>query len=284
MEWITHIQRAIDYMEEHLLVDGDYEDVAAHVGMSRFHFHRTFNLITGMTCAEYIRSRKLSIAGEWVSQKKIRIIDLAFELGYQTPESFTKAFVRFHGIAPKDARKPGVNLKIFAPLIVKVIFEGGKKMEYRIEELPAMKFLVKSRSFNNTSAGDENNTEIGAFWTEFLQEEHCISSLAIDASSYGLCAPVSVPKDSFEYGIGIRINEEIDLPGFSPWEVKAGKWAVFECMGSDGQCIGEQWKRIFSEFLPASSYEMIEDIDMEKYPYNGKPGLFCEIWIPVRLK
>ncbi|WP_253200644.1 helix-turn-helix transcriptional regulator [Clostridium sp. CF012] len=92
MNFIQNLQRAIDYMEEHILEPITYEDVARHVYMSSYHFHRTFSLVTGITANEYIRNRRLSMAGQELSISDAKVIDIALKYGYDSPESRFKDF------------------------------------------------------------------------------------------------------------------------------------------------------------------------------------------------
>lgn len=286
MEWNYLLQTAIDYMESHLLDEIDYDQIAREVGVSSFHFHRVFNMIVGMTCAEYIRKRRLTIAAEAIRYEHKRIIDVAYEFGYQSPESFNKAFVRFHGITPKEARQNNAALNMFAPLKIRLIIEGGTKMKYRIESKHTMNFIVQARSYPNEIAGDENNHDISQFWDAFINEKRfsLISDVSDDDASYGLCATQDKDAKEFKYGIGVMTEGTAEIAGFEPWVVSESTWAVFECYGNDGTCIAAMWKRIFDDFLPNSRYEMIETVDFERYPNSSKDGLFCEIWVPVKEK
>ena len=101
MEWIATMQQAIAYMEEHLLEEINYEAVAGHVHTSSYEFHRAFSFLSGMTANTYIRNRRLSLAGREIVETDAKITDIALKYGYDTPESFTKAFTRFHGVAPR---------------------------------------------------------------------------------------------------------------------------------------------------------------------------------------
>ncbi|MBP3617215.1 MAG: helix-turn-helix transcriptional regulator, partial [Lachnospiraceae bacterium] len=134
MEWIATMHRAIAYMEEHLLEEINYEDVARHVHTSSYEFHRAFSFLSGMTANTYIRNRRLSLAGREIVESDARITDIALKYGYDTPESFTKAFTRFHGVAPKFAREESAKLVLFNPLVIKLTVEGGKSMDYRITQ------------------------------------------------------------------------------------------------------------------------------------------------------
>lgn len=286
MDWIFYMQNAIDYIEDNLLESIDYNDVAKRIGFSNFHFHRTFALLAGMTANEYIRKRRLSMAGEELSMSNAKIIDIAFKYGYETPESFSKAFSRFHGFNPSDAKKSGTFLKKFSRFSIKVKVEGGKIMDYKIEEKGSMKFLTASKSFLNEIINEKGNREISDFWTESFKNGtiETLKKNSVDSGIYGLCLPVSKESDSFKYGIGIKITDiHNNVENFEIWTVKPSMWAVFKCIGNDGQCIADMWERIFSEFLPTSPYKMTEQADLEYY-YENNENIFCELWIPVEKK
>lgn len=286
MDCIQSIQKAITYKEEHILEPINYEDVARQVYMSNYHFHRIFSMIVGITANEYIRNRRLSMAGQELILSDKKIIDIAYKYGYDTPESFTKAFTRFHGITPNAAKRAGIQLKSFNRLVIKITLEGGTVMNYRIVEREKFQVLAKVKTFPNEIVAEKGNHDIADYWAE-CGNEGVFNVLAEHSKShdnYGLCAPISKESNCFDYGIG-KLYEGGEVPeGFQIWNVESTLWAVFECMGEDGECISDTWDRIFKEFLPSSDYNMLDDTDFEIYGENLKPGCFCEVWIPVSKK
>ena len=138
MDWISGIQNAIDYIEEHLTEDIDYDIVAEQSFSSTYHFQRLFSILCGFTIGEYIRNRRLTLAGSELATTDIKVIDVAMKYGYESPDSFAKAFQKFHGVTPSAARMNGSKLKSFSRLVLKISLEGGKLMNYRIEEKPEM--------------------------------------------------------------------------------------------------------------------------------------------------
>ena len=296
MDWIAQMQKAIAYMEENLLEDISHEDVAKHVHISGYEFHRAFGFLTGMTPGAYIRSRRLSLAGREILETNRRITDIALKYGYDTPESFTKAFTRFHGVAPKTAREAGAKLVLFNPLRIKLSVEGGKSMDYRIVQTKEKRFLALIRDFRNEIINDDENHDIPDFWDEcnknrLLGPVYCLNPEG-KRDLYGLCTPTEAGKDTFEYGIGILIDEEtkafdiseMENKGFRIWDVKPGTYVVFDCIGINGDCIRETWSRFYKEFLPQMGYVSAEETDYEVYFENEKPGVFCELWIPIEKK
>ena len=286
MDLIQNLQNAIEYMEKNILEAITYEDVAKHVHVSSYHFHRTFSLITGITANEYIRNRRLSMAGQEISISDIKVIDIALKYGYESPESFTKAFTRFHGITPNVARRAGMKLKSFNRLLIKIKLEGGTVMDYRIETRDPFKLLTKSSKFRNESIKEEGNTEIPDFWKE-CGVNGVFGVLQLNTENhdiYGVCAPISKESTHFDYGIGMKYLGGNIPEGYTIWEVKPTLWAAFKCIGDTGDCIGETWERIFSEFLPSSEYTILDDTDFELYKDSDNSDSFCEIWIPVEKK
>lgn len=286
MDCIQSIQKAIEYMEEHILENINYEDVARQVYMSNYHFHRIFSMITGLTANEYIRNRKLSMAGQELIMSDKKVIDIAMKYGYDSPESFTKAFSRFHGVTPFVAKRSGMQLKSFNRLVIKIKLEGGTVMDYRIEKREPFKLLAKVAKFRNESISEEGNTEIPDFWKE-CGANGTFEILKQNTSKhniYGACAPISKESAHFDYGIGMEFYDGNIPEGYTVWEVNPTLWAVFKCIGDNGDCIGEIWGKIFSEFLPSSEYNMIDDTDFELYYQEPNADCFCEIWIPIEKK
>lgn len=286
MDCIQSIQKAIEYMEEHIFETINYEDVAKQVYMSNYHFHRIFSMITGITANEYIRNRKLSMAGQKLIMSNEKIIDIALKYGYESPESFTKAFTRFHGVTPSIAKRSGMQLKSFNRLVIKIKLEGGTGMEYKIVEKESFKLLAKVKAFRNESISEEDNTEIPDFWKQCGDEGvfDVLKTHTVKHDIYGVCAPITKESTHFNYGVAMEYAGG-DIPdGYKIWDVSPTLWAVFKCMGHDGECIGETWGRIFKEFLPSSDYNMLDDTDFELYPENNNSDCFCEIWIPVEKK
>jgi len=128
------IQKTVDYIEAHITEELDYDSIAAEGFSSSYHFQRTFGLLCGFTLGEYIRKRRLSLAGAELAQGECKVIDAALKYGYESPDSFAKAFYKFHGILPSEAKLNGRRLKSFSRLSLNISLEGGSLMDYRLEE------------------------------------------------------------------------------------------------------------------------------------------------------
>ena len=291
---IQLIQQAICYMEEHIYENITYADVAKSVNMSNYNFHRTFSFITGMTANEYIRNRRLTLAAQELQTTNISVIDVAYKYGYESPESFSKAFSRFHGSTPRQAKQKGTELHLFNPLVIKITLEGGSIMDYRMEHKEHQQFLALVRAFQNEISSDNNDHSIPDFWTECYEKKLIRSMQALRPEGkrdlYGLCSPLKDRETHFNYGIGIILDEDTDQKelkrfiknGYSIWKTDPVDYAVFKCFGPDSNCLGEKWSKFFNEFVPQTGYMQTDDTDYEIYFDNGESNLFCELWVPVK--
>ena len=104
MEYLDLIQNAITYIEEHLETVRAM-DVAQHIGYSYFHFTRLFSAVMGETVGSYIKKRRLAVAGKKLLYTDKRVIDIALESGFDSPEAFSRAFKTFFKVSPNLYRK-----------------------------------------------------------------------------------------------------------------------------------------------------------------------------------
>lgn len=291
MDWICGIQRAIDYVEAHLTDDIDYEAAAREAASSVFHFQRMFSMLVGYTLGDYIRMRRLSLAADELHRTNGKIIDIALRYGYDTPESFSRAFARFHGITPTEARRGG-KINSFSRLSVKLILDGGNLMDYRIEKRDVLKVVCKKKQVNKPQ-GDTATADISAFWgacsTDGTMEKLCkYASFDKLHGILGICFSGEMADSGFPYGIGAEWNgTPVTDAGFDLVEIPAYTYAVFQCRGKMPDAFRDTYKKICTEFFPQSNtYEYGSGIELEVYPSADvqNPNYTCEIWIAVNEK
>ena len=128
MNGVFALQRAMDFIEEHLTEPIDYGDVAGQIYCSTYHFQRMFRAVTGYTLGEYIRFRRLSMAGRELQNTQTGILQLALKYGYDSPESFSRAFRKFHGVNPSAVRKNKVVLNDFGRFQIYCNEKDGEQM------------------------------------------------------------------------------------------------------------------------------------------------------------
>ncbi len=283
MNWIKDMNQALEYIEENLENSISSEDVAREAHLSKFHFLRIFNILTGLTLGEYIRQRRLSLAVKEVVSSKRKIIDIALQYGYETPEAFTKAFKKLHNMSPSEARKTKKNLKAFMPLSFQIIVRGEEKMNYRIVKKEQFKVVgIKTHVTNNNS---ENFKIIPEFWNKIKEDGSC-SILEKDKGKLGvmgICYNFDMESNEFDYIVAIEGENIHGLENYDVLNIKSNTFAIFESIGSMPNAIQDVWKRIFAEWFPATKYELADGPELEVY-YPGDPSSSqykSEVWIPI---
>lgn len=291
MDWITGIQEAINYVEDNLTGEIDFEEAAKRVCSSPFHFQRIFGVVCSCTLGDYIRMRRLSLAADELRRTDEKIIEIALKYGYETPESFSRAFTRFHGVSLSEARK-WKNVKTFSRLFVKLILDGGNFMDYRIEKKDAFTVVCKKKRVANPQ-GYTAKEEISAFWRE-CSENGTMKKICEFANFenlhgiLGICFSDEISPNDFPYGIGAEYNgKPLSDEGLELVEIPAHTYAVFPCKGKMPEAFEKTYKQICTEFFPqSSSYEYGKGVEIEVYPSDNvdDPDYSCEIWIVVNEK
>ena len=290
MDWITGIQRALDYTEAHLTKEIDYEAVAKQAYSSAFHFQRMFGMLCGFSLGDYIRMRRLTLAAQDLMCTGDKIIDIALKYGYDTPESFSRAFLRFHGITPTEARRGGT-IKSFFRLSVKLILLGGSTMDYRIEKKDAIKIICKKKQVTKPQ-GDTATEDISAFWNacgkDGTIEDICKYGRFDNLGGVlGICFSDAMADSSFPYAIGVEYNGvPLGTEALEIVEIPAYTYAVFPCRGQMPDAFKKTYQQICTEFFPQSNYEYGRGVELEVYPSAdvSNPDYTCEIWIAVNEK
>jgi len=140
MYWLNEMQNAIGFIENNLTEELSIEEIACIANSSNANFQRIFSIVTGMTIGDYVRSRRLSLAGKELIDSDSKVLDLALKYGYETAESFTKAFTRFHGATPSAVKRKASVPKTFEPLLINIDIRGGfimqRKLIPNVPEIP----------------------------------------------------------------------------------------------------------------------------------------------------
>ena len=280
MEWIDRINEALQYIESHLEDEClSVPDVARHIHFSHFHLQRVFSMMTDMTLSEYIRQRRLSLAGQALQWGGAKVIDVALKYGYDSPESFQKAFRRFHGITPAAAKRSNVQLRYLNPLRLQISLQGGTIMDYSIEVIPELTIIGMERRFGY----EDSFTRIPLFWDEYFAKgyhQQCPGFLGVCFDSE------NSPTGDFAYMIAHFADAGEPVPqGFVRRTIPAHTWAKFRSVGPIPTALQQLNRRIFTEWLPNNpEYEMADSLNIEVYTEGdtSSDDYVSEIWIPVR--
>jgi AraC family transcriptional regulator len=290
LEIIKYLNNAIEYIEDNLNLTIDIDEVAKVAFTSRYHFQRMFHALTGFTLTEYIRNRRLTLAGEELFSKNAKITEIAIKYGYESPDAFTKAFQRLHGVTPSKIKKGNVRLKAFPKLSFQISIKGECEMDYRIAE--KNEFRIFGVDFLTTTVDNALYKEIPEFcdkiWddgthlkiNEFLgySKMHMLHGIHYDFKEDG----------SRRYMMGWEVPETGVSKEYKILDIPACTWVAFEAKGIMPQnlVIQDVWKRIYSEWFPSSRFEQVKGPCIEKYFWDDDKyeKYTCEVWIPIKRK
>ena len=281
MEWVHKLNQSMNYIEKHLTDEIDYEQLGRIACCSAYHYQRMFTYMAGITLAEYIRRRKMSLAAADLQGGNERIIDIAEKYGYRSPTAFNRAFQSFHGIAPSSVKDEGVSVKSFSPIVFKITVKGATEMNYRIETKEAFRIIGVSAPLDREI--ENNFMVVPTMWQE-ASVNGTIQKLAgmMDAQPMGLLG-VRVCNDEEQWKYFIAVYSTKASDGFEEYSVPASTWAIFSGTGTN-QSIQELERRIITEWLPASGYEYANAPDIEVYLNPDPRNAQYEVWIPVAKK
>ncbi|WP_400164015.1 AraC family transcriptional regulator [Brevibacillus sp. TJ4] len=280
MEWANRMNQAMAYIESHLMEDIDYAEVAKIACCSVYHLQRMFPFLTDVTLSEYVRRRRLTLAAVELQNSDIKVIDLALKYGYESPEAFTRSFQQMHGTAPSSARKAGTMLKAYPPFSFQFSMNGVAEMNYRLETLPAFSVIGANKRVHTANAF----ATVPGMWAAAAGEGLFEQFWQIWSSDHplrgilGVCADGDHGKnEEFTYIMSV-VSGHLPPDGLSKRDFPAATWAVFEAAGGP-EGIAELWKRLYTEWVPASGYALAYLPAIERYlpPEENKN----ELWVAV---
>ncbi|HEX3048362.1 MAG TPA: AraC family transcriptional regulator [Bacillota bacterium] len=277
MDLLQRMNGALDFIESNITEEIDLEKVAQIACCSANHFQRMFSYITGISLSEYIRRRRLTLAALELQESDVKIIDLAVKYNYDSPDSFTRAFQKMHGITPSCARHLGVELKSYPKMTFYITLKGDVSMNYRIEEKAAFELIGKSIMVNVENVG----IKAPEFWKEVHSDGtyEKLQTVTKGKEVYGVtCYLNNIQDGTFSYHIAFQNNSSANENcEFEIIKIPALTWVVFESKGPQPQAIKELWERAYSEWFPSSGYSDLGGPEAEVY-YQDK----CELWISIK--
>lgn len=296
MDWTRIIGESVEYIESHILDEITVEEIAKNVGLSPFFFQKGFAMFSGYNLGEYIRNRRLSLAGNELLNSDCKVIDVALKYGYDSPDSFTKAFARFHGVNPTAVRKEGTELKLFGPLKINFSLNGGfgenyksEDKEYKIVKKPAFTVVASLNKFDINDL-NENSSLIPSFWANYYGSD-------LKNKIFGMFGIMIETGNKVEYLIADIYNPKNEIPeGMVTRVIPESEWVVFPFTGAFTGGISEDGvdginEIIYKGLAELTDYELNGEICIENYDNVDKylggvnnEKYFFEVWIPVKKK
>lgn len=291
------IQRVVDEIESRLGEELKLSYLAQLSNFSDFHFHRVFQTLVGLPVMEYVRKRRLVQAALQVAGTNEKLLDIALNCGFGTPEAFIRAFRKMYGVTPSEYRKKGFNPPAYAKVnVLERRFNpylGGISMDYRITTKPG--FDVIGYSIRTRNVEGQNQQDIPAFWQRYMQEQmgKSLYAQAVSNAEYGICGEFDMETGEFSYIIGVEAREGAEVPeGAVLRHYPEQTYAVFTTPKAKPERFTESiqstWNAIFSEWFPHSGYEHAGAAEFEYYDercwQDRNEWLEMDIYIPIRKK
>ena len=290
MNWINQLNAAIDYIEENLDGDISNQEITKIVNCSIYNFQRMFSYLADKSLSEYIRSRRLTRAALDIMNTDAKLIDIAMKYGYESQDSFTRAFKAFHGIVPSAIRNgAAVQLKSYPKLSFKITVEGENCMTYQIEKWPAFKVAGFKHRIKTEEAFKIvpelwsqawNSGTMNRFFDLLMKTDY--RPAGILGIAIGGQGGNSIEMDYF---MGVTNHVETDnvchVPapdGMEEIHIKSATWVIIQANGALPDAVQKVYKQFYSEWLPGSNYQLDDLPILECYMQDNRQ----EVWVAVK--
>ncbi len=298
MNWADVINETLRYLEDNIMTVQSPKEVAMSVHVSTSYLQNSFQMITGYTIGEYVRSRRLYLAAMDLLEKDEKIIDIAQKYGYETPESFTKAFSRFHDATPNEIKKKKKAVKAFLPLKLSFSVKGADTVDVIIEKMPKFYILGSAEVFEV----DTCFNKIPGFVYDFINKNYAeLNANVFYGVSVGDCdvilnaegRPWSSEYEGVSFGERFLFLTGVDYDGrkvpegMTVIEVPETLWAKFKCKDNSTEASQAMRRYIFSEWIfETDEYDLVDEFNIDRYgvPNDDGEGLHNEIWLPLKRK
>ncbi|MEU7471802.1 AraC family transcriptional regulator [Streptomyces sp. NPDC044984] len=282
---LERLNQTLEHIEGRLDQRIDVTELARVAATSEYHLRRMFSALAGMPLSEYVRRRRLTVAGAEVLAGRESLLEVAVRYGYGSGEAFARAFRAMHGIGPGEARRTGAALVSQPRLSFRLTVEGSSSMRYRVVDKPDFTVVGPRARVPLVHTGPNQAIidfvrGIGPQTLERLgklsdQEPQGIVAVCDDLD------PSRAEGTELDYYHGV-ITTAAAPEGTTALPVPAGTWAVFTTSGPAPQAIQELWRDVFTQWFPSN-------------PYRSRPGpeilrttlspdgteADAELWLPV---
>ncbi|MFF6807058.1 GyrI-like domain-containing protein [Streptomyces sp. NPDC012616] len=282
---LERLNQAMDHIEHHLDQVVDVAVLARTAATSEYHLRRMFSALAGMPLSEYVRRRRLTVAGADVLAGREPLLGIAVRYGYGSGEAFARAFRAVHGVGPGEARRTGAALVSQPRLTFRLTVEGSSSMRYRVVDRPDFTVVgFKARvplvhlGPNQAIIDLVRGIDPGA-----LENLRNIS----DQEPQGVVAvcddldPSRAEGTELDYYHGVVTSAAVP-EGATRLDVPAGTWAVFTASGPVPEAIQVLWRDVFTEWFPANPYRSRPGPEiLRTRPSPDGTEADAELWLPV---
>lgn len=283
MEWNQKLQSIIDYVENHLQREEmpiDNKEISKLAGCSFDFFQKVFSYMNGISFSEYVRSRKLTLAGYDLKSTDMKIIDISYKYGYNSPTSFTKAFQQFHGVPPKEARENDIQLCVMP----KMQIAQNQQYAWKLERKEAFRLIGKSTKIS--CINNEHYQKIPEFWSSCQKDGTYSTLVSLDTGNpkglFGLFGSYDANTQEIDYAIMVYSNKNLPF-GFVEMDIPEATWAIFDCVGTVPEAVQKGWNYLNEEWLVKYPFKHAPCPELEWYSDANtySKDYLSQIWIPI---
>ncbi|EXU65263.1 AraC family transcriptional regulator [Streptomyces sp. PRh5] len=282
---LERLNEALDHIDSRLDQRIEVAELARIAMTSEYHFRRLFSALAGISLSEYVRRRRLTLAGAEVLAGERTLLEIAVRYGYGSGEAFARAFRAMHGVGPGEARRAGASLSSQPRMSFRLIVEGSSSMRYRVVEKE--RFQVVGKKVRVPLVHEGVNPAIAEFIRGLGQETIRRIAALSDQEPEGILGvsdnldPSRAEGTELDYYHGVVTGAAApeDLDALT---VPAGAWAVFENSGPFPQALQYLWRDVFTQWFPSNPYQSRpgpEILRTRLSPDGARAD--AELWIPV---
>ncbi|WP_035798397.1 AraC family transcriptional regulator [Kitasatospora mediocidica] len=282
---LERLNTAMEHIERNLDQQIEVAELARIALTSEYHLRRLFTALAGVPLSEYIRRRRLTVAGAEVLGGERTLLEVATRYGYGSGEAFARAFRAVHGVGPGEARRTGAALRSQPRMSFRLVVEGSTTMQYRIVEKDEFRIVGKKATVPQVHEGV--NPAIAAHIQSVGPETVGRIARLTDQEPEGIISAIVYLTDSREEGAeldywhAVVSNAEVpeDLDSVT---VPAGTWAVFESTGPYPRALQEMWRDVFTQWFPSNPYATRPGPEiLRTRPSKDWSESDAQLWIPV---
>lgn len=287
MNTIERLNHVIEYIEQHLSENIDFDELYKCNESSKNVLEKTFYNICSMTLSEYIRKRRLSEA-VFDLRNGMRILDIALKYQYESEDAFTRAFKRLHHVTPSMARQDNCVVTLYSRIVFTFTIQGNEAMNYQIENRPAMRIVGFKTFIDADKAG---TSYIPKLWDAITPQQQAMLEEKNNGMIKGVIGLNGEMHDhGFDYWIAVTSDAE-PIDDYGDFVIPACEWIKIQAKGPLRPLpvsLQSAYKRFYNEWLPASQYEHAGIAEIEYYPMMGTDtyaeDYLCELWVSIRRK
>ncbi|AJZ84049.1 MULTISPECIES: AraC family transcriptional regulator [Streptomyces] len=282
---LERLNEALEHIESHLDQRIETAELARIAVTSEYHFRRLFSALAGIPLSEYIRRRRLTLAGAEVLAGERTLLEIAVRYGYGSGEAFARAFRAMHGVGPGDARRAGAVLRSQPRMSFRLVVEGSSSMRYRVVEKE--RFHVVGKKVRVPLVHEGVNPRIAEFIRGIGQETIGRIAALSDQQPEGILGVSDNLDPSRAEGTELDYYHGVVTGAAAPKDldelvVPAGTWAVFESSGPFPQALQHLWRDVFTQWFPSNPYQSRPGPEILRTRLSQDAAQAdAELWIPV---